>query len=584
MRTVIKTVNCNLLNHKGSAGRKVSRLSPLDLLSVILLTVVFVFSACTDDRGESSVVTEGVGAGQPILFATDGFAAGATTRTAVGTITDYSDLCNAGFGVFAANTGTHDYISSSFMPDFMYNQPVSYSLHNGVWTYSPLKYWPNADEGRESHLHFFAYAPFSKADGSDKASKCITSFSNNFDMGDPWLVYQLGGERDNWQSAQVDLLYAFSKDQQRNSTTPKVSLNFRHALAGAGDQLTVVTEDSPVLQARLKAAAVAAGKEVRLFLEKLTLNYTLLRKGRLVLNGSSSPNWQSIDSEDATVHRVVSISPASRYELARTNSTGTQVINTSYQTDNLGIFYIPIEQKNCPQKVKITAEYSIATGEDITYNGVMGTTIVLDGTAGDNQNFRLNFGDNVVINSSEDVSLFLRIMDIADQTYTGNALEPTVMVVSSDGRILTEGSDYTLAYVNNTNAATTEAANPPTVSATGVNDYQGGIATRKFTILKATGAVNFQNQVYTLTTGATYTNVLLNAKGTVVKVGNGDTDDVATVKYVSSNPSVATVNETTGAVTAVTAGNAIITVFVTDSRNYTYPVKMASYYLTVTAP
>jgi len=92
MRTVIKTVNCNLLNHKGSAGRKVSRLSPLDLLSVILLTAAFVLTACADDRGESSVVTESVGAGQPILFATDGSEAGATTRTAVGTITRQPDF------------------------------------------------------------------------------------------------------------------------------------------------------------------------------------------------------------------------------------------------------------------------------------------------------------------------------------------------------------------------------------------------------------------------------------------------------------------------------------------------------------
>ncbi len=55
-----------------------------------------------------------------------------------------------------------------------------------------------------------------------------------------------------------------------------------------------------------------------------------------------------------------------------------------------------------------------------------------------------------------------------------------------------------------------------------------------------------------------------------------------TVTYASSKTDVATVNETTGEVTIVAAGETVITATVADSDTYTYATKTASYTLTVT--
>ena len=63
---------------------------------------------------------------------------------------------------------------------------------------------------------------------------------------------------------------------------------------------------------------------------------------------------------------------------------------------------------------------------------------------------------------SSDISLSA----IADQTYTGAAIEPEV-VVKDGNRVLVEGTDYTVAYANNVNAGTA------TITITGMGNYTG---------------------------------------------------------------------------------------------------------------
>ena len=71
----------------------------------------------------------------------------------------------AGFGVFGYYTSNSEYDANSSTPNFMYNQPVTWSTTQNVWTYSPVKYWPNEfGDGAYSddvdRVSFFAYAPF----------------------------------------------------------------------------------------------------------------------------------------------------------------------------------------------------------------------------------------------------------------------------------------------------------------------------------------------------------------------------------------------------------------------------------------
>jgi hypothetical protein len=102
----------------------------------------------------------------------------------------------------------------------------------------------------------------------------------------------------------------------------------------------------------------------------------------------------------------------------------------------------------------------------------------------------------------------ITIDDITAPTYTGQAQEPTVTV--KDGQtVLTLGTDYTVAYSNNTNAAlATAETNAPTVTITAVatSEKYAGETTKKFTINKKALTVKADNKSVTFGDDApTYT-------------------------------------------------------------------------------
>lgn len=72
---------------------------------------------------------------------------------------------------------------------------------------------------------------------------------------------------------------------------------------------------------------------------------------------------------------------------------------------------------------------------------------------------------------------------IAAHTYTGSAQTPAPVVKYST-KTLVSGTDYTVAYANNTNVAAANATNAPQVTVTGKGNYTGSIVT-KFAIDKA---------------------------------------------------------------------------------------------------
>jgi hypothetical protein len=85
----------------------------------------------------------------------------------------------------------------------------------------------------------------------------------------------------------------------------------------------------------------------------------------------------------------------------------------------------------------------------------------------------------------------MSIEDIPEQTYSGNAVKPTVVVLGADGDELKAGKDYTVKYYNNVNAsskASDSAAGSefdsslPYVEITGIGNYEGTIR-KNFRIL-----------------------------------------------------------------------------------------------------
>ena len=88
-----------------------------------------------------------------------GFSVYSGVQTKGTAITAATDL-KSGFGVFAYHTGATDWsaAAATATPNFMFNQKVT-SANGTAWAYTPVKYWPMADE----KVTFFAYAPYNEA-------------------------------------------------------------------------------------------------------------------------------------------------------------------------------------------------------------------------------------------------------------------------------------------------------------------------------------------------------------------------------------------------------------------------------------
>ena len=354
----------------------------LRIKQFITLPAFLLLAACAGDGAADDSISlsrSDAAGGSAIFFGIDENSSATNGRSATRAAgrEDLSQLKTDGFGVFACHTGKHPYVSSSISWNFMWNQEVT---HDGSsWTYSPVKYWPNetTDGAGDEYVTFFAYAPYSRRFNSDdKASRCIVDFSNNSETGDAWLTYQLGGTATDWQSHQVDLLYAVAKDQKRpEKTGTRIKFSFRHALAGAGDRVKVVC--SELFQYRLRQLAETLGENVTLTLNKVTLDYTLTHKGRLVLNNASEPNWQEIASDDPMVHRTLEL-PGQ--VIATASATACTVRN--YEKSDLGVFYIPMNPAGQKQQVEVTVSYSLSTG----YSGSVSGVIELSVDSADSRN------------------------------------------------------------------------------------------------------------------------------------------------------------------------------------------------------
>ena len=180
----------------------------------------------------------------------------------------------------------------------------------------------------------------------------------------------------------------------------------------------------------------------------------------------------------------------------------------------------------------------------------------------------------------------VNISDIADQAYTGSAIQPTVTVKDGE-KTLVLNTDYTISYSNNTAAAASTAENAPTVIVTGKGNYDPNTtATKKFTITpksiaNATITLDHENFVYN---GQ-------NQKPTV-SVKDGNTDLVLDTDYTLTNEGGTNAGEYT--VTATGKGNysgevnkkyniTAATMEVT-AEGYTGTYDGKAYGITVTAP
>lgn len=148
------------------------------------------------------------------------------------------------------------------------------------------------------------------------------------------------------------------------------------------------------------------------------------------------------------------------------------------------------------------------------------------------------------------IDISAAVVTASNQTYSGSAKTPTPTVTLNGTTIPSSGYDVT--YSNNTNAGTA------TITVTGKGAYTG-TATGTFTINKASRTLSFADSYMVLNTSGTGT------KTATPSAGGGD----GAITYSIANTTYATINSSTGAVTAKTSdGSVIVTATIAEGQNY----------------
>ena len=138
------------------------------------------------------------------------------------------------------------------------------------------------------------------------------------------------------------------------------------------------------------------------------------------------------------------------------------------------------------------------------------------------------------------------------QTYDGTAKEPITVVYdggTSGTRLFAEQNHYTVNYSNNINAGTA------TITCTGGGTYyDNSVITYNYTITKATPVITMTTDDRTIGLGSTYQ--------------CDATTTIGTITYSSSDANIASVNSSTGVVSALKAGTVTITAAVAAGDNW----------------
>ena len=208
------------------------------------------------------------------------------------------------------------------------------------------------------------------------------------------------------------------------------------------------------------------------------------------------------------------------------------------------------------------ASVNATTGE-VTIAGSGSATITATVTDGTNYTYATK-------TASYTITVGTNVMNVTATGYTGtyDGQSHGITVTAPDGATVKYGTtagSYTL-----TASPTYTAAGSYTVYyQVSKANYTTVTGSQTVVISKAAGSLSYATTSLSKTFGnAAFTNPL-------TMTGDG------TVKYSSSNASVASVNATTGEVTIAGSGSATITATVTDGTNYTYATKTASYTITV---
>ena len=187
-----------------------------------------------------------------------GTQAAADTRAATEYATE-ADIKEMGVLAYFPDGNRH-FNPSASVPNFMYNQKVV-RQSSGIWTYSPVKYWPN---NPTDEISFFAYAPYVDHTVSGGSNPTLSSIATK---GFPTLTYTVPTP----ENSQVDLLAATPLlNRTYAMDSGKLKFAMKHALTKVG--------------VFIKSNDDATGKKVTAF------SITSAKSGTLTYHGSTGPS------------------------------------------------------------------------------------------------------------------------------------------------------------------------------------------------------------------------------------------------------------------------------------------------------
>jgi len=273
-----------------------------------------------------------------------------------------------GFGVFAYYTSNSEYDTNSSTPNFMYNQQVKWDGQKSVWTYEPVKYWPNefgdaAFSDDFDKVSFFAYAPWvpftvntgipvvgddaTSEDIALQQKKNIVGTIKNNTSGDPYLKYVV----DTDPATSVDLLWGVAAEKngyrglnysgikedgnvipgncyldltKQIGTTDSIKWNFKHATAQLNIQIIsavdIETEGDEIYKPE-EVETIAYGTnangdpsdKTKVYLRWIEFNGFVM-KGALNLHSdevaepgvqNAIPNWKGFDGTNDLTYEAV---------------------------------------------------------------------------------------------------------------------------------------------------------------------------------------------------------------------------------------------------------------------------------------
>ena len=124
----------------------------LTMMAFVACAALTIVSCSNDEVTDSAVKQEQ----QAVTFGTY-VGRGVQSRGTETNIEALKNNSSGNFGVTASYTLTSNFTTNS-LPNFMWNQKVTWSSGADAWTYNPVKYWPMEDGAQVS---FFAYGPYS---------------------------------------------------------------------------------------------------------------------------------------------------------------------------------------------------------------------------------------------------------------------------------------------------------------------------------------------------------------------------------------------------------------------------------------